>query len=448
MSFDERGESATSNLGDLLELIIDYRGKTPKKLGGDFADAGIPVISAIHIKRGKIIWSERERFVTREMFKKWMKDPLKKGDVLLTSEAPLGEVAMVPNDDDLVLSQRLFALRTKRSVLDPKYLMYFLQSNVGQEELRGRSSGSTVVGIKQSELVNIPITCPPLSQQRVIGEILMTLDEKISENEKVSSTLEEIASTVFKSWFLDFDPVKAKMSGKKPAGMSEEVAKLFPESMEETDFGLLPKGWSPDYLGKHISVTKGKSYKSSELEDSETALVTLKSFARGGGYRFDGLKAFSGDFKAEQVVEPGELVVSFTDVTQAADVIGKPAIVLSNPQFSQLVASLDVGIVRPRSSQVGTYFLNQLFLTSVFNSHVRGYTNGTTVLHLGKGALENFTFPLPSSRVLEAFEEFAKSIFSQIQSLYLQNLTLQDLRGSLLPRLFSGELQIPEKMLA
>jgi type I restriction enzyme S subunit len=84
----------------------------------------------------------------------------------------------------------------------------------------------------------------------------------------------------------------------------------------------------------------------------------------------------------------------------------------------------------------------------MFNSHVRGYTNGTTVLHLGKGALEDFMFPLPSIRILEAFEEFAKSIFGQIQSLYLQNLNLQDLRDSLLPRLISGELQIPEKMLA
>jgi type I restriction enzyme S subunit len=283
MTFDEGRASTTSRLGDLLELIIDYRGKTPKKLGGDFVDAGIPVISAIHIKRGKIIWSERERFVTTEMFQKWMKEPLKKGDVLLTSEAPLGEVAMVPSDADLVLSQRLFALRTKSSLLDPKYLMYFLQSNTGQEELRGRSSGSTVVGIKQTELVNIPIPCPPILQQRLIGEILMTIDEKISENEKVSETLEDIASTVFKSWFVDFDPVKAKMSGKKPAGMSDDVVELFPDSMEEVDGGLLPKGWTHDSLSKHISVTKGKSYKSSELEDSETALVTLKSFARGGG---------------------------------------------------------------------------------------------------------------------------------------------------------------------
>ncbi len=185
MTFDGHRMGQVSKLGDLLELIIDYRGKTPKKLGGDFSDSGIPVISAIHIKRGKIVWAERERFVTKEMFQKWMKDPLKKGDVLLTSEAPLGEVALVPNDEDLVLSQRLFALRTKPELLDSKYLMYFFQSSVGQEQLNGRSSGSTVVGIRQTELVNLEIPCPPISQQRVIGRILATIDEKIAANEEL-----------------------------------------------------------------------------------------------------------------------------------------------------------------------------------------------------------------------------------------------------------------------
>ena len=299
-----------------------------------------------------------------------------------------------------------------------------------------------------SELKRLKIRIPKLSVQNAISEILETIDSKIATNLATSKTLETIAQAIFKSWFLDFDPVKARMAAEGNVGMDDLIAGLFPNSMEATEIGLIPKGWNRDSLGQHISVTKGKSYKSSELQGSNTALVTLKSFARGGGYRFDGLKAFSGAYKAEQVVEPGELVVSFTDVTQTADVIGKPAIVLSNPQFLRLVASLDVGIVRPKSPQVGTYFLYQLFQTSIFNSHIRGYTNGTTVLHLGKGALEDFIFPLPPIKILKAFEEFSKSIFEQIQSLYLQNLSLQDLRDWLLPRLVSGELEIPQEMRA
>jgi type I restriction enzyme S subunit len=135
-------------------------------------------------------------------------------------------------------------------------------------------------------------------------------------------------------------------------------------------------------------------------------------------------------------------------VTQAADVIGKPAIVLSNPKFSTLVASLDVGIVRATSKRVGRFFLYQLFLSSQFQSHIEGYTNGTTVLHLGKGALEDFVFPLPSERLIEKFEEIARPLWLQVQALYLENLLLEEIRDSLLPRFIAGELLVPEEMLA
>jgi type I restriction enzyme S subunit len=279
-------------------------------------------------------------------------------------------------------------------------------------------------------------------------QTLELIDAKIDTNNALSKLLEEIAQTIFKSWFIDFEPVKAKMAGKKPTGMDAATAALFPDSMEESEIGLIPKGWQPVRLENHIKVTKGKSYKSSELEASKTALVTLKSFKRGGGYRFDGLKPFSGEYKSEQVVEPGDLIVSFTDVTQAADVIGKPAIVMPNPVFSTLVASLDVGIVRTVRNSLGKNYLYQLFSTPIFKNHIDGYTNGTTVLHLGKGALEDFIVTLPAEILMEKWESFATSVNNKLQSLYLESLILAEMRDSLLPRLISGELQIPDEMLA
>src|SRR4051794_5886695 len=123
-------------LGDLLELVIDRRGKTPT-----FVDAGIPAVSAMNIKNGRVSWAERRRFVTPETFLSWMPVRLRKGDVLLTTEAPLGQVAQVPTDDDLVVSQRLIALRGRSGVLDTTYLRYFLESSLGQERLRQRATG-------------------------------------------------------------------------------------------------------------------------------------------------------------------------------------------------------------------------------------------------------------------------------------------------------------------
>lgn len=181
----------TIPLGELLDVIVDHRGKTPKKLGGDFSQSGVKVISAIHIKDGRINWSERERFVSPEMFERWMPVRLLQGDVLLTSEAPLGEVTQVPSDEPLVLSQRLFALRGKSDRLDNGYLRYFLTSPTGQAALQNRATGTTVVGIRQSELLKVEVPVPPIDAQRRIAGVLEDLDHLIELNQRLAATLDE-----------------------------------------------------------------------------------------------------------------------------------------------------------------------------------------------------------------------------------------------------------------
>jgi restriction endonuclease S subunit len=181
----------TVPLGSALEELIDHRGKTPGKVGNkndDFTDEGVPVVSAIHIKNGQISWGERERFVPYWMFEKWMPVRLHKGDVLLTSEAPLGNVAQVPSDAPLVLSQRLFALRGREDILDATYLRFFLESDRGQALLRDGASGSTVSGIRQSRLVQVPVPIPPLDEQREvskkISEQIVKIDTLVDETER------------------------------------------------------------------------------------------------------------------------------------------------------------------------------------------------------------------------------------------------------------------------
>jgi type I restriction enzyme S subunit len=159
-------------LGEALDALLDHRGKTPGKLGGDFVESGVPAISAIHIKGGQIDFSRRERFVTHEMFERWMPERLRHGDVLMTSEAPLGSLALVPSDAPLVLSQRLFALRGRAGYLDNRYLRWFLESPLARRQLDERSSGSTVTGIRQAELRQLRVPVPPIDEQRRIIEIL------------------------------------------------------------------------------------------------------------------------------------------------------------------------------------------------------------------------------------------------------------------------------------
>ena len=414
----------------------------------DYVEDGIPIITVEHLGEN-IIEGKKPPLVNADDVQRLVKYTLKEGDIVFSRVGSVDRRALVTKaQNGWMFSGRLLRVRPEPELADPRYLSYFFGLPMFKTYIRSIAVGATMPSLNTGLLSDLPVILPEILEQQVIGNVLSALDEKIRINKALSKTLEDMAQLIFKSWFVDFDPVKAKMEGTQPAGMDAASAALFPDSLEDSEIGLIPKGWNISNLGNYIKVTKGKSYKSSELEMSNTALVTLKSFMRGGGYRFDGLKPFSGDYKIEQVVEPGELIVSFTDVTQAADVIGKPAIVLQNPKFSKLVASLDVGIVRVVGNKIGKNYLYQLFSTPIFKNHIDGYTNGTTVLHLGKGALEDFEIAMPNENLMNKFEELATSMNSQTQVLYLQNLVLGEIRDSLLPRLISGELQIPEEMLA
>ena len=293
----------------------------------------------------------------------------------------------------------------------------FLQKYLSHPQVKAymlrHDSGGTRKAITKGHIESFLIPLPRLDEQNRIAQILGTLDEKIELNRQMNETLEAIARAIFKSWFVNFDPVRAKMEGRKPAGMDSETAALFPSTFQDSTLGKIPKGWEVEQIGNIVEIVKGRSYKSSELTESDTALVTLKSIMRGGGYRQDGLKPYTGKYKPEQIITPGELVVSYTDLTQEAEVVGKPAIVRGDEKYQTLVASLDLGIIRPLESTVSLWFLYHLFRSRDFQSHIYGYATGTTVLHLSKDGIPNYQFALPTEAVRRLFDSIVKATFCQ-----------------------------------
>ena len=223
-------------------------------------------------------------------------------------------------------------------------------------------------------------------------------------------------------------------------GMDPEVAALFPDGFEDSEVGEIPNGWEIRALGKLAKMVRGRSYKSQELVESKTALVTLKSFARGGGYRSDGLKSFTGKYNPDQVILPGEIVVACTDVTQAAEVVGRPAIVQAATMYSVLVASLDVLIIRPRYEDMPKSFLYLLMGSENFRSHTYSHTTGTTVLHLEKEAIPSFRFAYPPIQITRLFGDLTRPTFEAIQRTQQESDFLSLFENTLLPRLISGEL--------
>ena len=165
-------------LNDVVDDIVDYRGKTPKKLNGDWSDEGILALSALNVKGGRLVSLEKSRCVNEDLYSRWMKNPLRRGDILMTSEAPLGELYFLCKEERYCLSQRLFSLRANSSVIAPVILYLCMESEQTQHELRSRASGATVSGIRQSELRKIPIVVPPGSIQERAAPILQRLAEQ------------------------------------------------------------------------------------------------------------------------------------------------------------------------------------------------------------------------------------------------------------------------------
>ena len=187
-----------------LEKIIDYRGKTPKKLGSDWIDEGYRALSAINVKDSGLVSTETIRCVDAETYKKWMKEEVKRGDILLTSEAPAGEVMIWNSDEKIVLSQRLFCLRADKK-FDNRFLKYYLQSPTGKREVNRTRSGSTVAGISAEMFDQIQVLHPETHAQKKISAVLSALDAKIDLNNSINAELEALAETIFDYLFVQFD---------------------------------------------------------------------------------------------------------------------------------------------------------------------------------------------------------------------------------------------------
>ncbi len=368
------------------------------------------------------------------------------GDVVITKDSEayddIGVPALVRDDvPDLVCGYHLAILRA-RPEIDGAYLFYALRSRAVQQQFHAYANGVTRFGLRKADIGLVEIPLPPLEEQRAIARVLGALDDKIELNRRMSETLEEMARALFRSWFVDFDPVRAKAEG-RPSGLPPDLDALFPASFEASELGEIPAEWEVMALGDVADTVRGRSYRSAELAESDTALVTLKSFARGGGYRPEGLKSYTGRYKPEQVVRPGELVVACTDVTQAAEVVGRPAIVQGDERFETFVASLDTLIVRPRAScAVSVPFLYCLGKTPSFTHHTYSRVSGTTVLHLAKDAVPSYTFPVAPQGILDAFNSFVEPAFGRLTDFASDSERIRNVRDALLPRLVSGEVRV------
>ncbi|MGU8484854.1 restriction endonuclease subunit S [Clostridium perfringens] len=413
-----------------LDAIIDYRGKTPKK-----AESGIETLSAKSVKNGFIDYSSCY-YISKETYDKFMvRGYPQKGDILMTTEAPLGCVAKL-DKNDIAIAQRLLTLRGKDTILDNDYLMYYLMSKVGQHQLNIRATGTTVLGIKQTEFRKVPILLPQLEEQKAIAKILSDLDEKVEINNKINKNLEEMAQAIFKQWFVDFEFPNEEGKPYKSSG----------GEMVESELGMIPKGWKVFYMEEFVNTYNGYSYKGKELTKSNDAMITIKNFDRKGGYKLDGLKeiSISNKVKEHHYIDINDILIAHTDLTQGAEIIGNPIMVYSKGKYNKLIMSMDTVKVTSKKSNINNSLLYYIFKDFRFKSFALKFVNGTTVLHLSKTTIPKYKIALPNDEnILLKIGGILNSLTNKISNNIIENERLEKLRDTLLPKLMSGEIRVP-----
>jgi len=409
-----------------MEAIIDYRGKSPTK-----TTSGVPLITAKVVKNGRI--ETPNEFIDPGEYSNWMRRGLPQfGDVLVTTEAPLGEVAQI-GDARVALAQRLIALRGKRGHVDNTFLKYIMLSDFVQEQLRARSSGTTVLGIKQSELRKIELPLPKFREQVAIAGVLNSFDEKIELNHRMNRTLEATARAIFNAWFIDFEPIKAKAAGASSFhGIPQDIFEKFPERLIDDDPGAIPAGWSKGKLGD-IGELNPESWSARRFPD-QLEYVDLANTKWGAIQQTEIYDWDSAPSRARRVLRSGDTIVGTVRPGN-----GSYALVDRN----SLTGSTGFAAIRPNHS----YYREQIYCAATSTENI------ARLAHLADGAAYPAIRPevvagteivLVPQSISEAFSIIAAPLLDLIGTNQHSNRTLAAIRDTLLPKLISGEIRVPD----
>ncbi|MBQ4892169.1 restriction endonuclease subunit S [Shewanella sp. MMG014] len=329
---------------------------------------------------------------------------------------------------------------------EKKCNVYFIEFvfRLLRKRIQAQATGSVQDNINLQTLERLQFPIPTLDEQNRIAEILGKLDDKIYLNTNTNQTLEQMAQAIFKSWFVDFEPVKAKMNGEQPEGMDAATASLFPEKLVESELGLIPEGWSVEEAKSQLDVLRGFSYKGKGLVgslDEGAPMHNLNSILEGGGYKYAGLKFYSEEFKEKFAIQEGDVLVANTEQGHNHLLIGYGVMVpkhLAHGFFSHHTYR-----VRPKkNSNMTPEFIERLFGKGRFVRQVQGFTNGTTVNMLPVVGMEMPQFVVPPKALAQKFSELVKPMKAMIEENHKTNIELAKLRDTLLPKLLSGEIEL------
>ncbi|MEO7643003.1 MAG: restriction endonuclease subunit S [Ramlibacter sp.] len=399
----------------------------------DYTSAGVPVIRGQNM--GAKWVSGEFAFVSHDKAASLSQNKARPGDLVFTQRGTLGQVSIVPHQgfEEYIVSQSQMKITPDPTKIDVSYLYYVFRSEEQLQYIRNSAIQTGVPHTNLGILRKTPVVIPSLSVQRHIAGMLNALDDRITLLRETNAALEAIAQALFKSWFVDFDPVHAKQKGLPPAGMDEASAALFPDRFEESKVKPIPLGWRIGVLGDLAHQHRGT------INPQQGPHVVFDHFS---------LPAFDND--RTPVKEPGSKIKSNkTTIPQDAVLLSKlnphiPRAWLPIGTADNAVCSTEF-LVFVAKNGASKEFIYSTFVSPQFKEMLCQLVTGTSNSHqrVKPDGVSAMLTVIPAPQVLALFASEVKPMFERIGQNFLQAQTLAALRDTLLPRLISGQLRIP-----
>ena len=388
-------------LSDLVDVI---GGGTPKTTEESYWNGSIPWLSVKDFCGDKKYVYNTEKSITVEGLNNSSTKLLHKDNIIISARGTVGELAMIPYD--MAFNQSCFGLIPKGNN-DPHFVYYLLKDKV--RSLKSQTQGSVFDTITKATFDRIECADYSEEDQHRIASILSSLDRKIELNNKINADLEEMAQAIFKNWFVDFEPFK---DGK----------------FVDSELGMIPEGWKVGSPYEYVKVVYGAPYKSAKFNDNGEGLPLI---------RIRDLKDCNPQFYTPEILPQTEYV-NMGDIVAGMDAEFVPHIWKGNTGLlNQRVCKL-----MPQQTSISNLFV--LYLMKPELEFVQSYKTGTTVSHLGKADIDKFVVVLPPLEVVEECSKILDSILQRIKNISTESRILSTLRDTLLPRLMSGEIEVPE----
>ena len=418
-------------LGDLTEWSS---GGTPPKSNPEFWGGDIPWISASSMKTGRL--SESDRTLTPEGLKRGSR-LARKGNVLLLvrgselhKRIPVGIAVR-----DVSFNQDVKALCAKNG-LDKDFLYHWLAGNETMLLSKVENTGIGAGKLDTNVLKNLPVLLPPRPEQRRIAHILGTLDDKIENNRKTAKTLEAMAQAIFQSWFVDFDPVRAKMAGESPESifkrlkLTPEILNLFPDRLVDSELGEIPDGWVVGTLG-NVAENPRRGIRPQQI-NTETPYIALEHMPRRCIYL--------SEWGTGEELESNKFMFRKNEI-----LFGK-----LRPYFHKVgvapvngVCSTDIVVIAPQSAYWLSFVLGHTS-SDAFVVYTDSDSTGTKMPRTSWNRMAHYEIALPPESIAKVFDELVVPTVHQMVANVHESRTLADLRDTLLPKLISGDIRVPE----